>query len=60
MLYDLQWLPGYDKEGHPLLIWRSCKHEAGDRDMDEMIRLISWWFQHVWTVYELIAWLIHY
>jgi hypothetical protein len=38
---------GYDKEGHPLLIWRSSRHEAAERDMSEMVRLITWWFQHM-------------
>lgn len=38
---------GYDNEGHPLLIWRSCRHEAADRDMAEMLRLITWWFQYI-------------
>lgn len=38
---------GYDKEGHPLLIWHSSKHEAADRDMAEMLRLITWWFQYM-------------
>jgi len=41
---------GYDNEGHPLLIWRSSLHEAADRDMDEMVRLILWWFQYMSTI----------
>ena len=40
-------LAGCDNEGHPLLIWRSSRHEAADRDMEEMLRLITWWFQYV-------------
>lgn len=38
---------GLDNEGHPLLIWRASLHEAADRDMSEMIRLITWWFQYI-------------
>ena len=41
---------GVDNEGHPLLIWDAGKHDCYDRDVDELVRLVIWWFQYVCLV----------
>jgi len=34
---------GTDREGRPLLIFRSCFHDANNRDIETMARSVLWW-----------------
>lgn len=38
---------GVDKEGRPLLIYRSCKSFPADRDLEECGRMLVWFAEHV-------------
>jgi hypothetical protein len=49
------YMHGFDKEGHPLMIWRASRHNALERDMDEMLRMCIWWFQYVRFIYRVSA-----
>jgi hypothetical protein len=40
-------LHGCDREGHPLLIAKMCRHDPYDRDLEEMNRQLLWWLDHV-------------
>lgn len=37
------YINGCDKDGRPLLVWRTKLHIAKDRDLEETGRLIIWW-----------------
>jgi hypothetical protein len=41
------YLNGSDREGHPLLIAKMCRHDPYDRDLEEMNRQLLWWLDHV-------------
>ncbi len=36
---------GYDKENHPLLVYTTTKHFNNDRDIDEVVRMATWWIE---------------
>jgi len=38
---------GVDKEGHPLIIYRAKLQVPSERDMDEMLRMCTWWAEKV-------------
>jgi hypothetical protein len=38
---------GVDKEGHPLIVYRAKLQVPSERDMDEMLRLCTWWAEKV-------------
>jgi len=41
------YIRGVDKEGRPLLIYRSKKSFPNDRDLDEAARMLVWFAEHV-------------
>lgn len=40
------YMNGFDKDGHPLLIWHAKLNIYNDRDLDEMGRMIIWWMEY--------------
>jgi len=38
---------GFDKMGHPLVIWRGALNVAAERDMDELGKAVIWWMDYV-------------
>lgn len=38
------YLRGTDREGHPLLVWRVRFNFPKERDLEEMARMVYWWF----------------
>lgn len=38
---------GFDKEGHPLVIWKTSRNIAKERDIKEMGDMIIWWLEYL-------------
>jgi hypothetical protein len=41
------YMHGFDREGHPLVIYRSKLQIPAERDLDEMLNLCYWWAEKV-------------
>lgn len=41
------YIRGVDKEGRPLLVYRSCKSFPAERDIEEAGRMLMWFAEHV-------------
>jgi hypothetical protein len=41
---------GEDREQHPLMIVRMCRHNTRNRDLSEMHREMLWWLDHILSI----------
>jgi hypothetical protein len=40
------YMRGFDKEGHPVIVWNSRFHSSRDRDIEEMVKLATYWVEY--------------